>query len=417
MFILLSRRALLLASYFQYIGQLARYLLSTPPNLAVDRGHRVRMAVGNGLTADVWTAFQSRFGIERISEFYASTEGNSNLVNSLNLPGVIGWIPWIAQWIYPVRVVKFDPIEERPVRDPVSGYCIVSGAGEVGELISRIDTRDPLRAFDGYTSARDTEAKILRHVFSRDDRWFRSGDLVRKSADGLITFVDRVGDTFRWKGENCATTEVAQAIAHFKHDSGQRRHTQPHSSHADAQCAFSDVNVYGVSVPGHDGRAGMACVSIETPNDDEAEGARQASLHQQHRSDLRSSARSGSVVEAESQASSLHSTALCCSFARFSATCFSLPSACAPQLPPSRISTPSSSASTLTCPRIWPRISGRSSCACRRRRKKRPVRSSSGRSDRRRRKAEATRRERAAAAQWLHAQADRPGGDRRAARV
>jgi acyl-CoA synthetase (AMP-forming)/AMP-acid ligase II len=251
----------------QYIGQLARYLLATPPG-AFDQAHRVRMALGNGLGEDVWDAFRARFNIERIGEFYASTEGNANLVNNLNRKGVIGWIPPIISScrllsnIYPVRIVRFDNIEEKPIRD-AHGHCVECDANETGELLSKIDARDPLKAFDGYSSARATSDKILSNVFSNGDRWFRSGDLVRADADGLIRFIDRVGDTFRWKGENVATTEVATIMSSFTAARG---------------LALAEVNVYGVYVVGNEGRAGMASISLEGPTNQ----LPRESVHVQH---------------------------------------------------------------------------------------------------------------------------------------
>ena len=243
----------------QYIGQLARYLLATPPS-PHDRAHRVRMLLGNGMAAECWEPIRSRFGVGRIAEFYASTEGNANLVNHLNLPGVIGWIPPLARLLYPVRIVRFDPASERPLRDPLTGRCSECGPDEAGELLSRVDNADPLRRFDGYTSARASDEKVLRHVFRPGDSWFRSGDLVRADRAGLIRFVDRVGDTFRWKGENVATTEVAAVLAAF-----QPRQTSGHAlaaATAAAPVALREANCYGVFVPGNEGRAGMASIVL-----------------------------------------------------------------------------------------------------------------------------------------------------------
>jgi len=246
------------ATIVQYIGQIARYLLSTPPSTA-DRDHQVRVAMGNGMPAEIWTQFQSRFHIPEIAEFYASTEGNANLINNFNKPGVVGWIPPIAKLIYPVRLVSFDPVTEKPVRDPRTGRCIECGVGETGELVARIDSHDPLRSFDGYTSMKDTEEKVLKGVFKEGDRWFRSGDLLRADEEGFLYFVDRVGDTFRWKGENVATTEVQAIMSHF----------QPRQLSASKGLVnMKDINVYGVSVQGNDGRAGMACITLERQGSD-----------------------------------------------------------------------------------------------------------------------------------------------------
>ena len=220
-----------------YIGQLCKYLMHTPVS-AYEERHRVRIAIGNGMPADIWEAFQRRFHIADIGEFYASTEGNANLVNNRNRPGAIGYIPWIATFIYPVRVVAFDYSTEQPVRDPTTGLCREASEGELlGKLSS-----DPLRAFDGYTSSAATSEKVLTSVFHPHDQWFRTGDLVRRDEEGYIFFVDRIGDTYRWKGENCATTEVERVLS--------------------AWPGVKEVNVYGVKVGGHDGKAGMAAIVL-----------------------------------------------------------------------------------------------------------------------------------------------------------
>jgi fatty-acyl-CoA synthase len=268
----------------QYIGQLCSYLLSTPPSPSTDRAHRVRVALGNGLSSEVFRAFQSRFGVRDIAEFYASTEGNANLVNAWNMPGVIGWIPAVAKLVYPLRVLRFDPVAETPVRGGPDGRCIEAGVGEVGELVARIGN-DPLRAFDGYTDARATNAKILSGVFRQGDRWFRSGDLVRIDREGFVYFVDRVGDTFRWKGENVATTEVAAVLQAFQPATAAGA-GQSLQSETSPTVLLREANVYGVSVPGHEGRAGMAALVLGQEGDSEpGSGAAEERLsngHQHH---------------------------------------------------------------------------------------------------------------------------------------
>ena len=224
-------------SVLMYIGQLCKYLMHTQPG-AYDSRHRVRLAIGNGLPADIWEAFQRRFRIAHIGEFYASTEGNANLVNNRDRVGAIGYVPWIASLIYPVRIVAFDHALEQPWRDPVTGLCRRASEGELIGLLSN----DPLRAFDGYTNSAATSEKVLTSVFRPHDQWFRTGDLVRMDAEGYIFFVDRIGDTYRWKGENCATTEAEKIIAGWP--------------------GVKDVNVYGVKVAEHDGKAGMAAIVL-----------------------------------------------------------------------------------------------------------------------------------------------------------
>ena len=224
-----------------YIGQLCKYLMHTPVSAAESR-HRIRIAIGNGMPADVWAAFQRRFHIRDVGEFYASTEGNANLVNNRNRVGAIGYIPWIARLVYPVRIVKFDHATEQPYRT-AEGRCVDASEGE---LIGAVSS-DPLRAFDGYTSEQATSDKLLTGVYRRGDRWFRTGDLVRQDSEGYIYFVDRIGDTFRWKGENVATTEVERTVQ--------------------AWPAVKEANVYGVRVGNNDGKAGMAAVVLHDDRD------------------------------------------------------------------------------------------------------------------------------------------------------
>jgi fatty-acyl-CoA synthase len=230
---------------FQYIGELCRYLAAAPPSPA-ETGHRLRLACGNGLRADVWTAFQQRFAVPRILEFYAATEGNFSLVNVEGEVGSIGRIPPFLAHRFPAAIVRFDQEREQPLRD-AEGLCIRCARGEPGEAIGLISDGEAAHggAFEGYTSAAETDRKVLRDVFRPGDRWFRTGDLMRLDGRGFYYFVDRIGDTFRWKGENVATSEVAEALT--------------------ACPGVIEATVYGVAVPGADGRAGMAAI-VAGPN-------------------------------------------------------------------------------------------------------------------------------------------------------
>ncbi|WP_245441013.1 long-chain-acyl-CoA synthetase [Methylovirgula ligni] len=231
---------------FQYIGELCRYLLKVPEN-PHERAHRLRLACGNGLRADVWRPFQERFRIPHIIEFYAATEGTFSLINVEGEPGAIGRVPPFLAHRFPSAIVKFDVTHGEPLRDE-NGFCIPSAAGEAGEAIGQIAARDTTGArFEGYTSAADSEAKVLRNVFAEGDAWFRTGDLMRKDARGFYYFVDRIGDTFRWKGENVSTFEVAEALA--------------------ACPGVVEATAYGVLVPGADGRAGMAALVLDAAFD------------------------------------------------------------------------------------------------------------------------------------------------------
>jgi fatty-acyl-CoA synthase len=225
---------------FQYIGELCRYLTNAPPSLA-ERRHRLQIAFGNGLSETVWRAFQERFAIPRIVEFYAATEGNFSLFNLEGEPGAIGRVPSFMAHRFPVALVAFDAEKGAPIRG-ADGRCQRCAPGETGEAIGRISAAegDPAHRFEGYTSAADTEKKILRDVFEPGDAWLRTGDLMRQDRRGFYRFVERVGDTFRWKGENVSTTEVTAAI--------------------EACPGVEAAAVYGVRAPHTDGRAGMAAI-------------------------------------------------------------------------------------------------------------------------------------------------------------
>jgi fatty-acyl-CoA synthase len=225
---------------FMYIGELCRYLVHAPPHPR-ERAHRLRLCCGNGLRPDVWTQFQSRFAIPSILEFYGATEGNVTLFNIEGKPGAVGRIPWFLKRSFPTAIVRFDLDREVPIRN-AQGFCEEAAAGEVGEAIGRIfnDPSKPAGRFEGYADAAENERKILRGAFERGDSWFRSGDLMRRDAEGYFYFVDRIGDTYRWKGENVSTTEVAETIGGF--------------------AGIREANVYGVTVPGREGRAGMAAI-------------------------------------------------------------------------------------------------------------------------------------------------------------
>jgi fatty-acyl-CoA synthase len=227
---------------FQYIGELCRYLLKAPPS-EYESIHRLRLACGNGLRGDVWEAFQARFAIPQILEFYAATEGNFSLYNVEGKPGAIGRIPPLLAHRFPAAIVRVDIEAGTPVRGN-DGLCIACARGEVGEAIGRIGTAEHGGGrFEGYTDALETEKKILRDVLAPGDAWFRTGDLMKLDEAGFFHFVDRVGDTFRWKGENVATSEVNEAVLDCP--------------------GVTDATIYGVEIPGADGRAGMAAIVVD----------------------------------------------------------------------------------------------------------------------------------------------------------
>jgi fatty-acyl-CoA synthase len=229
------------ATLFQYIGELCRYLLNSPEDPAETR-HSLRIACGNGLRPEVWENFQARFEIPRILEYYASTEGNFSLYNCEGQPGAIGRIPAFLAARLPVALVRFDVDRGEPWRGS-DGRCARCETNEAGEAIGLIPPADQRGGrFEGYADAAASERKLLRDVFAPGDVWYRTGDLMRRDERGFYYFVDRVGETYRWKGENVSTAEVLSAVT--------------------AVDGVIEAVVYGVTVPGSDGRAGMAALVI-----------------------------------------------------------------------------------------------------------------------------------------------------------
>ena len=220
------------ATHFLYIGEICRYLLHTAPR-PDDKSHTLRIGVGNGLRADVWRAFQDRFGVARMREFYGATEGNALIMNVEGRPGMIGRLAPGH------RVLACDPMTGDPLRTP-DGLCRDVAAGETGLFVAWIN---PLTRFDGYLDEKATAKKVVKDVGRHGDAYFNSGDLLTVHDDGWVAFADRVGDTFRWKGENVSTTEVAEVLA--------------------TTDGVLEANVYGVTVPNTEGRAGMASLRVD----------------------------------------------------------------------------------------------------------------------------------------------------------
>ncbi len=218
------------ATAFLYIGEMCRYLLNQPPGQD-DARHRVRIATGNGLRPDIWEEFQERFRIPMIREFYGATEGNVILVNLEGRPGMVGRLTGNQV------IVRCDP-ETGDLQRDAAGRCTVVDEGETGLLLGRITRATP---YDGYLDANASRKKIARDVFRDGDAYFDTGDLMTLHADGWVSFADRLGDTFRWKGENVSTTEVAETLNGIP--------------------GVLESTVYGVEVPGADGRAGMVALA------------------------------------------------------------------------------------------------------------------------------------------------------------
>ncbi|NKZ14148.1 long-chain-acyl-CoA synthetase [Mycolicibacterium septicum DSM 44393] len=220
------------ATAFVYIGEICGYLLNQPPK-PTDRAHKVRVIVGNGLRPAIWDEFTQRFGIPRVCEFYAASEGNTAFVNVFNVSKSTGICP------SPVAFVEYDADSGEPARG-ADGRLRKVKRGEPGLMLSKINALQP---FDGYTDKAASEKKLVRNAFKEGDVWFNTGDLMRSQGLGHAAFADRLGDTFRWKGENVATTEVEAAVA--------------------SNPLIEECTVFGVEVPGAGGRAGMAAVQLK----------------------------------------------------------------------------------------------------------------------------------------------------------
>ncbi|XP_072551945.1 long-chain fatty acid transport protein 2-like [Salminus brasiliensis] len=236
----------------QYIGEILRYLCNTPKT-DIDRQHKVRLAIGNGLRADVWQEFQRRFGSVDIKEFYAASDGILSFINYVGKIGAVGRVNLYQRKVFPHALIQFDTEKEEPVRDR-EGHCVPVPTGETGLLVVKITKLAPFVGYVG--NPEQTEKKKLWDVFQQGDVYFNSGDLLRMDHDHFLYFQDRVGDTFRWKGENVATSEVSDVVSMLEF--------------------IKDANVYGVKVPGHEGRIGMAAVTLKDGQEFEC---REAFIH------------------------------------------------------------------------------------------------------------------------------------------
>ncbi|WP_151788434.1 long-chain-acyl-CoA synthetase [Acinetobacter ursingii] len=219
------------ASAIGYVGELCRYLMDAPPS-EIDRAHRVTKMIGNGMRPNIWDKFKQRFGVKEVLELYASSEGNVGFSNIFNFNNTVGFSPT------PYAIVQYDKEKGEAIRDQ-KGHCIKVETGDVGLLIGKITRRSP---FDGYTDPEKNKSVILKDVFKKGDSYFNTGDLVRDIGFRHAQFVDRLGDTFRWKGENVSTTEVENMICDYD--------------------KIAEAVVYGVEIPNTNGRAGMAAITL-----------------------------------------------------------------------------------------------------------------------------------------------------------
>lgn len=233
------------ATFFTYVGETVRYLLNAPPH-HLERKHNLRGAYGNGLRPDVWLKFQERFNVPEIAEFFSSSEGMLHLVawdrgpylkNCVGHHGLIQRYRMRNQYV-PVLI---DHETGDIWRDPKTGFAKRTTYDEGGEILVAVPEKQSWLVYWKNESASDK--RFARNVFQQGDLWYRSGDALRRSPDGHWYFMDRLGDTFRWKSENVSTTEVAQVLGRFP--------------------GIAEANVYGVLVPGHEGRAGCAALTLD----------------------------------------------------------------------------------------------------------------------------------------------------------
>ncbi|XP_022901811.2 long-chain fatty acid transport protein 4-like isoform X1 [Onthophagus taurus] len=246
---LITRKKFSASSYFpdckkynatvaQYIGEMCRYVLATTRSES-DKAHKVRLIYGNGLRPQIWPEFVTRFNIPRVAEFYGATEGNANIVNIDNTVGAIGFISRIIPKIYPISIIRCDPATGEPIRDK-NGLCMRCKPNEPGVFIGKIVPSNPSRAFLGYVDKEASKKKVVHDVFTKGDSAFLSGDIIMADKFGNLFFMDRTGDTFRWKGENVSTSEVEAVVSNI--------------------VDYKDCVVYGVEIVGQEGRAGMAAI-------------------------------------------------------------------------------------------------------------------------------------------------------------
>lgn len=261
------------ATMIQYVGETLRYLLAAPPSPA-EKTHNVRLAFGNGLRPDVWNRAKERFNIDTIAEFYAATEGVGGSWNTSRndfAAGAIGHTGSLVRTLFrgQTELIELDIDTEEPVRDPKTGLCKPVPLGQPGEMVAKLDEKNIKDGFQGYYKNEGaTNKKILRNVLKKGDAYFRSGDLLRANEDGMRYFVDRIGDTFRWKSENVATSEVAEVMG--------------------AHPAIVEANVYGVLLPGYDGRAGCAAIVLDGDASKEPDAQTLSSLAKHAQSNLAS---------------------------------------------------------------------------------------------------------------------------------
>lgn len=217
---------------FIYIGEICRYLYNATPS-DLEKKHKIKKIIGNGLRPDIWKDFKKRFNISKVFEFYGAADGNVGFTNTLNINGCVGWSP------NDYAIIKYDVENQTPYKNK-QGFFEKVNKGDAGLLIARINDKIP---FDGYVNKSKNEDKLFHNAFKEGDKWFNTGDLLRDIGYKHAQFVDRIGDTFRWKGENVSTDEVEKIANSVK--------------------GVKTCAAYGVKIPHTDGRAGMIALTTE----------------------------------------------------------------------------------------------------------------------------------------------------------
>jgi len=230
------------ATIFLYVGEMCRFLLNRKSCYNTKLTYKVRLCIGNGMSKDIWDDFKESFKLDHMAEFYSQTEGFAFMSNIMQKPGSFGYVPKLKIGNYPYRVVKFNSDNLQPVRDR-HGFCTLSTMNEPGLLI----TNQQFAKKGGVYHKADKDVRYLDDVLVKGDQFISTGDIVRIGPDRSYYFVDRSGDTFRWKGENVSTLQVADVL-----------NTMP---------GIQQACVYGVKVPGHSGRAGMAALMLDVSYD------------------------------------------------------------------------------------------------------------------------------------------------------
>jgi citronellyl-CoA synthetase len=217
---------------FTYVGEICRYLYNQPPK-EDDKDNPVVKMVGNGLRNDYWKDFKTRFGIEKVAELYGATERFvPGFLNIHNLDCTIGTC------FLPYAIVKYNTHTDKPILDE-NGHMIRVKKGEVGLLLGYVSPAEQ-KNFYIYTDPEQSKKKLFMNVFEDGDMFVNTGDLLRDIGYNHAQFVDRLGDTFRWKSQNVSTEEVEAVLNSY------------------VQIEMSSV--YGVLIPNTEGRAGMASI-------------------------------------------------------------------------------------------------------------------------------------------------------------